>query len=342
MGLEERRSTPRSTVLDVKGFASADVRHEVEAAEGRIRPHVVETPLEPSPRLSRDTGAEVLLKMENLQVTRSFKARGAFNALLGLDDAERAKGVVTASSGNHAMAMAHVMALLGIEGEIWLPDEASPAKIEALRRRGANLHLTGGDPELSAREQADRTGRVYVSPYNDPKVIGGQGTIALELLRQAERLDGVFVPVGGGGLISGIAGYLKEASPETQVIGCQPARSPVMAEAVRVGELREFPWESSLSDGTVGGVELGSITFPFCRDLVEDWVLPTEDEIAAAIELVMSEHWVMVEGAAVLSVASFLKTAERWRGKTVALVLSGSRISLDTLAEVLRRGHAAR
>jgi threonine dehydratase len=319
-------------------FGSADVRREVDEAERRIRQHILETPLEPWPRLSRDTGAHVLLKMENLQVTRSFKARGAFNAVLALDDADRAKGVVTASSGNHAMAMANAMTLTGVEGEIWLSEHASPAKIEALKSRGVNLRFTDGDPEFPAREEADRTGRVFVSPYNDPKVIGGQGTVGLELLRQTQRLDGVFVPVGGGGLISGIAGYLKEASPGIQVVGCLPARSPVMSECVKAGEVLEIPWEPSLSDATVGQMEPGSITFPICRDLVEDWVLPTEEEIGAALRLVMSEHSVMVEGAAVLSVASFLKTAERWSGKTVVLVLSGSRISLDVLAEVLRGG----
>lgn len=316
-------------------FSSADVRREVEEAERRIRPHILETPLEPWPRLSRDMGAEVFLKMENLQVTRSFKARGAFNAVLSLDEAARAKGVVTASSGNHAMAMTNALALSGVEGEIWLPEKASPAKVEALKSRGANLRFSDGDPEFPAREEADRTGRVFVSPYNDPKVVGGQGTVALELLRQTERLDGVFVPVGGGGLIAGIAGYLKETSPATQVIGCLPARSPVMSESVKAGKVLNVPWDPSLSDATVGWMEPDSITFPICRDLVADWVLPTEEEIAAALRLVMAEHSVMVEGAAVLSVASFLKTAERWRDKTVVLVLSGSRISLDVLAEVL-------
>jgi threonine dehydratase len=320
------------------GLTSADVRREVEAAEGRIRPHILQTPLEPSPGLSRETGAEVLLKMENLQVTRSFKARGAFNALLALEHADRARGVVTASSGNHAMAMAHAMERLGVEGEIWLPEHASPAKIDALRNRGANLRLTHDDPEPQAQQEADRTGRVYVSPYNDPRVIGGQGTIAVELLRQARGLDGVFVPVGGGGLISGIAGYLKEAAPSVQVIGCQPAASPVFAESVRAGRVLDVPWDLSLSDATVGPMEPDAITLSICRVLVDDWVLPTEEEIAGALRLIMAEHCVMVEGAAVLSVASFLKTAERWRGKTVVLVLSGSRISLHVLAEVLQGG----
>jgi threonine dehydratase len=316
-------------------FTSGDVRREVEAAERRIRPYVLETPLERWPQLSEETGADVFVKLECLQVTRSFKARGAFNALLALAEGGHEGQVVTASSGNHAMAMAHAMGVLGVDGEIWLSEQAAPAKIEALRSRGANLHLIDGDPEVPARKEAERTGRVFVSPYNDPTVIGGQGTIGLELTRQAPRLDAVFVPVGGGGLIGGIAGYLKEAAPDTSVIGTQPETSQVMVESVRAGELRAFDWEPSLSDATVGPVEPGAITFPLCRDLVDDWVTPTEEEIAAALRRAVAELWVMVEGAAVLSLASFLKTEDRWRGRTVVLVLSGARIAPAELARVL-------
>jgi threonine dehydratase len=317
-------------------FTSADVKREVEAAEERIRGLISTTPLEPSFELSRRSGAEVLVKMENLQVTRSFKARGAFNALLTLDEAVAAKGVVTASSGNHAMAMANAMSTLGIDGEIWLSELASPAKIEALRTSGANLRLTPeDDPEPTARQEAERTGRIYISPYNDPFVIGGQGTIGIELMRQTSPLDVVYVPVGGGGLISGIAGYLKEVSPGTRVIGCQPFNSQLMVQSVEAGELLQGPWEPTISDGTAGPSEQGSITFPICRDLVAEWVTVTEDEIASAIAFVMAQHSVLVEGAGALSVASFLKTADRWKGMRVALILSGARIQLSKLAKII-------
>jgi threonine dehydratase len=349
-----------------RGLSAADVHREVEAAAARITPYVRETPFEPSPGLSRATGARVFLKMENLQVTGSFKARGAFNVLLATSREERAAAeVVTASSGNHAMAMAHAMNLLGVRGEIWLSSDVSPAKLDALRSRGAPIHLEeGADPggiEVMARAAAAASGRRYISPYNDPHVVGGQGTIALELLRQAEaasrpdeptlgvhaaaagvtageRLDAVFVPVGGGGLIAGIAGCLKAVDLRTTVVGCLPANSPVIAESVRAGRIIDIPWEPSLSDATVGLVDHDSITFPPCRDCVDEWVLSSEDEIAAALRLVMGEHWVMVEGAAVLSVAALLATRERWAGKTVALVLSGSRIPLAKLAAVLAAG----
>jgi len=326
-------------------FDKADVVREVGLAESRIRRYVRETWLEPSPALGAEGGCRVALKMENLQVTSSFKARGAFNKLLTLSDEERARGIVTASTGNHGNATAHALALLGIKGEIFLPASASPAKIEGLRSRGADLRLIDDDPgrvETVARTEAERSGRVFISPYNDPQVIGGQGTIAPELLRQVAALgwgtlDAVFVPVGGGGLIAGIAGYLKAAAPRVRVVGCSPAASPIMAESVQAGHLVDIPWQSSLSDATVGSIEPGSITFPLCATCVDEWVSVSEDEIAAALRLVIERHLVLVEGAAALAVAGFLATKRRWGGQTVALVLSGARIPSATLAEVLSR-----
>lgn len=322
-------------------FTAADVRHEVELASARIAAHVRETPCEPSPALDPGDGGTAFLKMENLQVTASFKARGAVNKVLSLTPDELAAGLVTASVGNHAVAMLHAMALVGARGEIWVADQISPAKLEALRRRGADLHVVaGGDPggiEVEARRAAEDDGKLFVSPYNDPQVVGGQGTIAAELLRQADSLDAVFVPVGGGGLAAGVAGYLKQVDPRVEVIGCQPAGSPIIAASLAAGgDLLELPWQPSLSDGTVGLVEPGAITYPICRDCVADWVLVSEAEIAAALRLVMREHCVMIEGAAAVPVAAYLQTRERWRGKNVACVLSGARISLDRLASVLR------
>ena len=189
-------------------FSADNVAREVQEADLRIRPYIRETPLEYSAVLSRDTGCAVYLKLENTQVTGSFKARGAFNKLLSLTNAERSRGIVTASTGNHALATVHALATLGIAGEIFLPRSASPVKIAGLELRGANLRLVDDDPgtvEIIARRLADDTGRVYIPPYNDPQIIGGQGTIAVELLRETARMDAVFVPVGGGGLIAGIA-----------------------------------------------------------------------------------------------------------------------------------------
>lgn len=320
-------------------MTGADAAREVGLAADRIGPYIRETPLEPSPFLSRETGADVHLKLECVQVTGSFKARGALNKLLSLGAAGRARGVVAASTGNHGLAVAHALALLGIAGEIFLPASVSPAKLEGLRAQGARVRLVDEDPgvvETVARQDADRTGRIYVSPYNDPQVIGGQGTVGVELLRQLEELDAVLVPVGGGGLVGGIGAWLKERAPSVRIVGCQPAACPILAASVKAGRLLELPSAPSLSDATVGLIEAGAITFPLCRTCVDDWLVVDEPAIRAALRLVLERQSVLIEGAAALPVAALLAARDRWHGARVALVLSGSHIALPTLADVLR------
>jgi threonine dehydratase len=322
-------------------MTGADAAREVGLAAHRIGPHIRETPLEPSPFLSRETGADVHLKLECVQVTGSFKARGALNKLLSLGAAERARGVVAASTGNHGLAVAHALALLGIAGEIFLPASVSPAKLEGLRARGARVRLVDEDPgvvETVARQDADRTGRIYVSPYNDSQVIGGQGTVGVELLRQLEELDAVLVPVGGGGLVGGIGAWLKERAPSVRIVGCQPAACPILVESMKAGRLLELPSAPSLSDATVGLIEAGAITFPLCRACVDDWLVVDEPAIRGALRLVLERQSVLIEGAAALPVAALIAARDRWRGARIALVLSGSHIALPTLADVLRDG----
>ena len=332
--------TPADTSPPV--YPAEQLARAVDEAAARIGPLIRTTPLERSPHLSESAGAEVYLKFENFQVTNSFKARGALNALLLLNSEDRARGVVTSSTGNHANAMAHALTLLGIEGEIWVPTTTSQAKLDQLRARGANLELVDGDPsevEVAAREHADAEGRVYVSPYNDPDVIAGQGTVAAELATQlAGGFDDVLVPVGGGGLIAGIAGFLRARHPDSQVLGVVPENSPVMAESVTAGELLRSPWEPSLSDATVGWAEPGSITFPMCRDWVADWILVSEDAIAEALRTLIAYHSVLAEGAGALSTAALLSQPERFAGRTVVLIISGARIPVDKLAGVLSAG----
>ena len=322
-------------------MTGADAAREVGLAARRIGPHIRETPLEPSPFLSRETGGDVHLKLECVQITGSFKARGALNKLLSLSAAERARGVVAASTGNHGLAVAHALALLGIAGEIFLPASVSPAKLEGLRARGARVRLVDEDPgvvETVARRDAEATDRIYVSPYNDPQVIGGQGTVGVELLRQLEELDAVLVPVGGGGLVGGIGAWLKERAPSVRIVGCQPAACPILVESMKAGRLLELPSAPSLSDATVGLIEAGAITFPLCRACVDDWLVVDEPAIRAALRLVLERQSVLIEGAAALPVAALLAARDRWRGARVALVLSGSHIALPTLADVLREG----
>jgi threonine dehydratase len=333
---------PQEQAMPHAGLSLAAMTTAIETAAARIAPWVRRTPLEYSPYLSRLSGAEVHLKLENFQVTSSFKARGAFNALLTLDENERGRGVISSSTGNHANAMAHAMPLLGVNGEIWVPASISGAKLEQLEARGATLRRVADDPgkvEALARAEAARSNRVYVSPYNDAAVIAGQGTVALELLEQLPAFDDVLVPVGGGGLIAGIAAALRERRPRVRVIGVLPENSPVMSESVRAGCLLETPWQPSLSDATVGWAEAASITFPMCQAWVADWLLVSEAQIAAAIRDFVQLHSMLVEGAGALPAAALAANRELFSGRRVVLVVSGARIPGNTLAAVLGATH---
>lgn len=311
---------------------------EIVAAERLIRPYVRETPLEPAYQLSAETGVEVLLKLENTQHTGSFKVRGALNALLCLTAEERARGVTAASSGNHGAALAYGMRQLGIGGFIFVPDDASSAKVAAIRAYGAEVRHYGDDclvTELYARRYAEERGMHYISPYNDTRVVAGQGTIGVELERQAGALDAVFIAVGGGGLAGGTAAYLKQRMPGLNVVGCQPERSAVMMESVRAGRIVELPDLPTLSDGTAGGIEPGSITFELCQQLIDRFVVVPEEEIAAAMRLAIGTQHTLIEGAAGVALAGFLRCAAELRGKRVAVILCGANISLATLRSIL-------
>jgi threonine dehydratase len=315
-----------------------EILAEVLLAEGRIRSHVRETPLELSPYLSAEADAEVYLKLESHQITGSFKLRGAMNKVLSFDREERSRPVVTASSGNHAAAVAYTLYELGGTGIIYLPSTVSRAKVEALEPYGAELRFVGEDSvegELEAKRVAREEGILYISPYSDPQVIGGQGTVAVEIERQLERFDAVFVPVGGGGLISGIAGYFKARSPSVRIVGCQPRASRVMYESLSAGRILDLPSEPTLADGTAGGIDPDAITFPICQRDVDEMVLVSEDEIAGAMRLAIEKHSMLIEGAAALSIASFLQKKEAFRGQTVVLVVSGKKVAIDRLRSIL-------
>ena len=271
-------------------------------------------------------------------MTGSFKLRGTMNKLLSLSKKERKKILVTASSGNHGAAFAYGLKKLGLKGIIYLPGYTSKAKLEALKFYDVVLKLYGTDcvkTEIHARAEAEKNDLEYIPPYNDLKIIGGQGTIGIELRSQLDQMDTVLVPVGGGGLISGIAGYLKSFDPSPEIIGCQPENSPVMSESIKAGEILDMESKPTLSDGSAGGIEEGSITFDICKKYVDDFICVSEEEIREAIKLVLERHFMLAEGAGVLAVAAFMKEKERFKGKKVVLLISGSKISLDKLQEVM-------
>lgn len=329
-------------VVDIDRLARA-----IQEVEGRLREHVLVTPLEPSPALSARTGASVTLKLENTQRTGSFKLRGALSKLLSLSPDERSRGVVTASSGNHGMAVAFGARSLGSHAEVYVPTVASRAKLDRIRALGAELRIEGDDglqSETTARRVAEESGRTYVSPYNDLAVVAGQGTVGTEITRAwTERrvpteeppLDAVFVALGGGGLVSGIACALKARWPEIEVVACSPANSAVMAESVRAGRILDLPSEPTLSDGTAGGVEEGAVTFGLCQRLVDRYAEVDEEQIASAMRHVIEVEHTLVEGAAAVPVAAFLEQSERYEGRRVCIVLCGANVSLETLRAVL-------
>ncbi len=314
-----------------------DLAQRILEAEARIRPIVKETPLERSFVLS-DEATEVFLKLENLQFTGSFKLRGATNKLLSLTEADKAKGVVTASSGNHGAATAYAAKQLGVKVLVFVPTHASSAKIEAIKRFGAEVRLHGDDgviAERFARSYALQESMTYVSPYNDIDIVAGQASVGVELARQCPDLDAVFVAVGGGGLISGTAAALKATNPNLKVIACSPLNSAVMIESLKAGELLDLPSLPTLSDGTAGGVEENAITFELCQQLIDESVLVTEEEIVDALKQTMATEHLLIEGAAAVAVAAYKKTRAAYKGKKVAIVLCGANISLTDLKRVL-------
>ncbi len=315
-----------------------DIKTEVLAAENRIRSHVRETPLEYSISLSRRTNVQVFLKCENLQYTGAFKVRGALNKLLSLTPFQCEQGVVTASSGNHGAAVAFGLNKLKIPGKVFVPENASTTKIDNIRNYDIPLEFYGTDcmhTELHALEYAKQHEMVYVSPYNDLQVIGGQGTIGIELMNQLNQIDVVLVPIGGGGLISGIAGYLKAVCPKTKVIGCLPENSPIMAESIKAGHIVDRETFPTLSDATAGGIEPDAITFDICKECVDDYILVSEDEIKNAITTLIKTHHLLIEGAAGVALASLLKNEGQFKNKNVVVILSGANISLETLKMIL-------
>ena len=319
-------------------LSSSDIVGEIIKAEHRIRNYIRETPVEYSPHLSSIMGAEVYLKLENMQVTGSFKIRGVLNKLLSLSPEERRRGVVTASTGNHGAALAYAASILGIRGVVVLPKTVPEDKVRDIEAYGAEIIVHGTDSleaELYARRHAVRHGMTYVSPYNDIHIIAGQGTIALELLRQLGSIDAVLVPVGGGGLISGIAGYLKGKGLRVDIYGCQPSSSAVMYESLRAGRVVQIPYKPTLADGVAGGVEPGSITLELCRRYVDGFYLVEEGEIADAIKLMVEYHHMLVEGAAALPIAGLIKSGDTFKGRRAVLIVTGRRIGLKTLRHIM-------
>ena len=311
----------------------------VDEALSTISSLIRKTPLQYSPSLSEKTGSEVYLKLENFQVTGSFKARGAANKLMILSK-DKPERIITASSGNHGSAVANAAAELGLEVLIFLPKTVSPAKLNKIKLFGAEVVLTEADgrtdAETAARQYAEENQLPYLSPYNDLDVITGQATTAAEAFEENKNFDAVFIAMGGGGLISGMGGYLKQKIEEIRVIACSPENSAAMHHAIEAGRIETIEHLETLSDGTAGALEFGTITFDFCKSVVDHSITVSEKEIASAMKDFIGEHQMMIEGAAGVAIAGFLKENEKYRDKKVLIVICGGNISNQTLVEVLK------
>jgi len=313
-----------------------NIKEKIIEAEKRIRPYLRETPLEFSYMLNKMTNSEVYLKLENIQITGSFKARGALNKVLSLQDSDAE--IVTASTGNHGLGVANALAVVKKKGTIYLPENASPAKVEAIRMRGVPVEFYGSnceETEQYVRKLSEAGDQVYISPYNDEDVMAGQGSIGVELLRQLPDLDAVFISVGGGGLIAGIASYLKAVNPKIEIVACLPENAPVMYECIKAGKIVEVTEKPTLSDATAGGIEAGSITFEVCQQYVDHYITVSEEEIVESMKIIMKHHHQIIEGSAGVAVAALLKNKERYKGKKTVVVICGGNVSEAVLKRII-------
>ena len=313
---------------------------DVEAARARLTGVIYETPCAYSQSLSDLTGARVFVKLENLQMTGSFKERGAANVLLQLSDVERRRGVITASAGNHGLAVAFHAARLGIAAVIVMPEWAPLTKVLSARRQGADVVLHGDNyDEAYARAREIEAARrlVFVHPFDDRRVIAGQGTIGLELAAQVPDLDAALVPVGGGGLAAGLALALKTRRPGAEVIGVQADEVPGMKAALASGERVTVAAGPTIADG-IAVRRVGELTLAMGRQWIDQVVSVSEEEIANAILLLLEIEKTVVEGAGAVPLAALVNKKVALAGKTVALVLTGGNIDVNLVSRIIERG----
>ncbi|HSR77509.1 MAG TPA: threonine ammonia-lyase [Xanthobacteraceae bacterium] len=310
---------------------------DIELARKALIGQVLRTPMLPAPRLSELTGADVYVKYENLQVTNSFKDRGAFIKLASLSEAERARGVIAMSAGNHAQAVAYHAGRLGIRATIVMPETTPFVKVEATRAHGAEVVLEGeGVSEAQARAQdlARQRGLTFVHPYDDEHIIAGQGTIALEMLDEVPELAVLVVPIGGGGLIAGNAIAARAARPALTVIGVEAALYPSMFNALK---RQNRPLGGpTLAEG-IAVKNVGTLTLPVVRELVSDIVLVDEAHLERAVNLYLTLQKTMAEGAGAAGLAAMLAEPDRFHGRKVGLILCGGNIDPRILASIMVR-----
>ncbi len=314
------------------------INNEIINAYETIKPLIRKTPFLKSTYFSKLLNGEIFFKLENLQVTGSFKLRGALNKLLSLSSKQRKLGVISASTGNHGSALAYGANRLGIQCSIIVPKEISKSKLKIMKGYVADIEHYGIDCiqcEKKAKMISLHSGRTYVSPYNDYQVIVGQGTAGLEIGSQTRPLDIIFISVGGGGLISGVGIYLKSLWPNLKIVGCSPENSAVMIESIKAGKILQLESKNTISDGTAGGIEKDTITFSLCKNLIDETILLSEKEIKDAMKIYIKNENQIIEGAAGTVVAGMIKMKSRLKNKKVGVIICGGNINLGTLKEII-------
>jgi threonine dehydratase len=330
---------PDSPASGGESISLAQLADEASGAVAALRREVPPTPLVASPALSRLYGAEIWLKCDQMLPTGSFKYRGAFNKVARLSDDEKTKGVVTASTGNHGLAVASAGAARGVSVTVYASEGAAPAKLEAIRALGAEVILSPADQltvELTARAAAEASGRTYISPYNDRDVAAGQGGIALEILDALPEVDAVVVSVGGGGLLAGVGAVLRARRPDVDVIAVWPKNAQSLLACIHAGEVTQVEESPTLSDATAGAVEPGAITVDLAIMIDPITECVSEAEIGEAMRELATREKLIVEGSAGVALAGVGKLRDRLKGKKVAVVLCGRNIGFDRFLDAIQ------
>ncbi|MCL6464708.1 threonine ammonia-lyase [Pseudacidobacterium ailaaui] len=314
--------------------------NDVQAARGRIRDFIYCSPAQHSAALSQMTGQQVFLKLDNLQRTGAFKERGALNKILTLTEAEKRRGVIAASAGNHAQAVAFHATQRGIQARIVMPLMTPLVKVSSTAGYGAEVVLHGANYDEACAEalrQADAEGLTFLHPFDDPDVIAGQGTIGLELLEQVPNLEAAVIPIGGGGLISGVACAIKESNPKVRVIGVQTERLPSMLRATEAGKPVTIPAEATIADG-IAVRRAGDVTLSLVQRYVDEIVTVDEEEIAKAILVLLEREKTLAEGAGAVGLAALLQKKTSLMGQRTAVLVGGGNIDVSLLAKIIERG----
>lgn len=315
---------------------------DIQEARTKIQKSIIETPLKFSHYFSALFKKKIFFKMENLQNTGAFKVRGATNKLLSLSAKQRKRGVITASAGNHAQGVAYQARQLGLKATIVMPEPSPMVKMEATRAYGAKVVLSGetyDEAYATARKIQSRQKLVFIHAYEDPYVIAGQGTIGLEIVEQDPDVEAVIVPIGGGGLISGVATAIKEQNPKIKVYGVQAAGAAQMADSFKQGRVVHWQTVHTMADG-IAAKKTSPYTLGYIRKYVDDIVTVTDEEISSAIVQLLEKTKTLVEGAGATTLAALLSKKLRLKQKNIVCLLSGGNIDVTTLSHVIERGLA--